>query len=51
MVHMHVSIFRAFSVEGKAFCVKMLCPTGQNRTAPKQLTDPSVLILLAVKSC
>lgn len=35
---MQVSIFRAFSIEGKAFHNKRLCPRGQNMTVPKQLT-------------
>lgn len=48
---MNVSVFRAFSIEGKAFHIKMLCSTGQNMTVPDQLTDTSILILVSVKSC
>lgn len=36
---MSISIFRAFSLEGKAFQTKMLCSTGENMTVPNQLTD------------
>lgn len=40
---MLVSIF----MEGKAFCIERLCPTGQNMAVPKQLhrhqcPDPGV---------
>lgn len=44
---MDVSIFRAFSIEGKAFCIRILSPRRQNIAVLKQL----FLFLVSMKSC